>query len=250
MRRTNRRHVQTPKTPQYQRALLKITGEALMGNGNHLDMNGAIQTLAGEIQRMMRCFTPDLAIVVGGGNFVRGRDIKPFFGDQSKPDRMGMLATIINGIALDDALKKLGIETRHMSAVEVKEICEPYIQQRAIRHIEKGRVIILSGGTGNPNFTTDTAAIEKALDIGAAVVLKATKVGGVFSADPKLDPRAALFHEITYRDLLARELKILDQAAVGLASEKKMPIVVFNVFQKGNLRKIFSGQRVGTLISC
>lgn len=246
----HQRRTQTFKTPRYQRALLKITGEALMGNGNQLDMNGAIRTLASEIRSTLRGFTPDLAIVIGGGNFIRGRDIKPFFGDQSKPDRMGMLATVINGIALDDALKKLDIETRHMSAVEVKEICEPYIQQRAIRHIEKGRVIILSGGTGNPNFTTDTAAIEKALDIGAKVVLKATKVGGVFSADPKIDPHAALFQEITYRDLLARELKILDQAAVGLASEKKMPIIVFNVFQKGNLKKIFSGQRVGTLISC
>lgn len=216
------------------RVLLKITGEAFGSKSEPLNMK-KVQFIVEEIKCATDELSVQLAVVVGGGNFIRGKDLKPDFHDKSIPDRMGMLGTVMNALTLKDQLNSQNIQTRVLSSVEIKEICEPYIQARAVRHLEKGRTIILAGGTGNPNFTTDTAAIEKALDIGASRVLKATKVDGIYTADPKKSKDAKLIKRISYSGVLRKNLKILDQAAIGLAREKKMPILVFNMFKKGNL---------------
>jgi len=232
---------------EYERVLLKITGESFGGKSKPLAKKH-LEFVAREI-KSVRVEYPllEIAIIVGGGNFIRGKDLKPYFYDKTVPDRMGMLCTVVNAMALQDRLENLDIDTRVLSSVEVKEICEPYIKRRALRHLEKERVIILAGGTGNPNFTTDTAAIEKALDLQADIVLKGTKVSGVYDRNPD-EKDAKLLKKISFKEILQKDLKILDSSAVGLAREKKMKILVFNAFEKGNLLKAIEG-KIGSTIS-
>jgi len=186
--------------------------------------------------------------VVGGGNIFRGVDGSARGLDRASADYMGMLATVINGLALQAALEKTGVDTRVQTAIEMREVAEPYIRRRALRHLQKGRVVIFVGGTGNPYFTTDTAAALRAMEIGADVVLKATNVDGVYSADPKTDPAAVKFDELTYIEVLSRRLKVMDSTAISLCMDNGFPIVVFNLHEQGRLRQLVQGERVGTLV--
>jgi len=230
----------------YDRVLLKITGESFGGKSKPLAKT-ALGFIAGEIRNVKREFPAlEIIIVVGGGNFIRGKDLKSWFYDKTAPDRMGMLGTVINAMALHDRLEYFDIDTRVLSSVDIKEICEPYIQKKALRHLEKERVIIVAGGTGNPNFTTETAAIEKALDLKAEIVLKGTKVSGVYDRNPE-EENAKLLKKISYSEIMQKNLKILDSSAIGLAREKDMKILVFNAFKKGNLLKALEG-KTGSLI--
>jgi uridylate kinase len=222
--------------------LLKITGEALgKSDGESFDKEN-IKFIVGEIKSMLEKSSYKLAIVLGGGNFIRGKDLKPYFHDKSTPDRIGMICTILNALTLKDQLEKNGIETRVMSSLSIPQVCEPYIQKRALRHIEKGRTIIFSGGVGIPNFTTDMAAVEKALDIHAGVVLKATKVDGLYTSDPNKDHGAKIIKRISCTEVLKGRFSVMDHAAFGLAEEKKMLIRIFNLFKRGNLLKAAKGK--------
>ena len=191
----------------------------------------------------------ELALVVGGGNFFRGLAGSAFGVDRATGDYMGMLATVINSLALQSALEKLGVTTRVLSAIEIREVAEPYIRRRATRHLEKGRVVIFAAGTGNPYFSTDTAASLRAMEIGAEVILKATQVDGVYSADPKTEPGAIRYRELTYIDVLKRGLKVMDSTAISLSKDNRLPIVVFNFNVPGNLVRLLSGERVGTVVT-
>jgi uridylate kinase len=189
-----------------------------------------------------------LALVVGGGNFFRGRAGNAFGVDRATGDHMGMLATVINSLALQSALETLGVTTRVLSAIEIREVAEPYIRRRAIRHLEKGRVVIFAAGTGNPYFTTDTAAALRAMEIKAEVILKGTKVDGVYTADPMLDPHATKYPAISYLQVLEKQLKVMDATAISLCMDNKLPIVVFNLREVGNIRRIVLGEAVGTIV--
>jgi len=231
----------------YRRILLKISGEALAGDQEYGISTDVVRFIAGEVREVHQLGV-QIGMVIGGGNIFRGVVASAKGMDRSSADYMGMLATVMNGLALQDALEKLGVDTRVQTAIEMHEVAEPFIRRRALRHLEKGRVVIFVGGTGNPYFTTDTAAALRAMEIGADVVFKATKVDGVYSADPKTDPTAQKFEELTYIEILSRRLKVMDSTAISLCMENRFPIVVFNLQEKGRLRQLVFGERVGTLV--
>jgi uridylate kinase len=231
----------------YKRILLKISGEALAGSQEYGISNEVLGFIAAEVQDV-HALGVQIAMVVGGGNIFRGVDGSARGLDRASADYMGMLATVINGLALQAALEKTGVDTRVQTAIEMREVAEPYIRRRALRHLQKGRVVIFVGGTGNPYFTTDTAAALRAMEIGADVVFKATNVDGVYSADPKTDPAAVKFDELTYIEVLSRRLKVMDSTAISLCMDNGFPIVVFNLHEQGRLRQLVQGERVGTLV--
>jgi len=233
--------------PRYRRILLKLSGEALMGDQGFGIHPGVMMEIAGEIKQVVDLGV-QVGVVIGGGNIFRGLTASSEGMDRAAADQMGMLATVINGLALQDSLERLGVPTRVLSAIEMRQIAEPYIRRRATRHLEKGRVVIFVAGTGNPYFTTDTAASLRALEIGAEVILKATKVDGVYDRDPALDPEAQKLEELAYMEVLERDLKALDATAVSLTRESRIPIVIFNLRVKGNVKRVVMGEKVGTLI--
>jgi len=231
----------------YQRALLKLSGEALAGErGFGLDY-GVVERLADEVQAV-RALGADLGLVIGGGNIVRGTVAAKQGIDRVSADYMGMLATVINALALQDVLERKGVDTRVMTAIRMEALAEPYIRRRAIRHLEKGRVVIFAGGTGNPYFSTDTAAVLRALEIEAQALLKATNVDGVYTADPKKDPKAEFLPEITYHDAMVRGLGVMDANAFGLCKDNKLPILVFNINTPGAIARVLRGERLGTIV--
>ncbi|MBI4735229.1 MAG: UMP kinase [candidate division NC10 bacterium] len=232
---------------KYRRILLKISGEALAGRQEFGISADVVRFIAEEV-RDIHQLGVQVGMVIGGGNIFRGVEASAQGMDRSSADYMGMLATVINGLALQDALEKVGVDTRVQTAIEMREIAEPFIRRRALRHLEKGRVVIFVGGTGNPYFTTDTAAALRAMEITADVVFKATKVDGVYSADPKIDPTAQKFDELSYLEILSRRLKVMDSTAISLCMDNGFPIVVFNLQEKGRLRQLVCGERVGTLV--
>jgi uridylate kinase len=232
---------------RYQRILLKLSGEILAGQTGHGIDENVMSRLADEI-RDVHALGVQIGIVPGGGNIFRGLAASTRGMDRVGADDMGMLATVINGLALQHSLEKRGLYTRVMSAIEMARVCEPYIRRRAVRHLEKDRIVVLAAGTGNPYFTTDTAAALRAVEIGADVILKATKVDGIYSGDPLKEPDATFFPRITYKDILDRGLGVMDMTAITLCRENRLPIVVFNVGQRGNLLRIVEGETVGTLV--
>ncbi len=232
---------------RYGRILLKLSGEALLGSRQY-GVDPAKCGFIAEQVRIAHDAGVEVAIVVGGGNIFRGLAASAKGMDRATGDYMGMLATVMNGLALQDAMETAGMETRVMTAIGMNEVAEPYIRRRAVRHLEKGRVVILAAGTGNPYFTTDTAAALRAVEIGAAVLLKATKVDGVYSADPVTDASAVRYDELTYTDVLAQRLGALDSTAVSLCMDNEMPILVFDINQEGNISRAALGEPVGTLI--
>ena len=235
------------KRPQYKRILLKLSGEVLMGEGKYGIDPAAIQKIAREIKDVKNLGV-EVAIVIGGGNIFRGIAASAKGMDRASADDMGMLATIMNGIALQDALEKMDVHTRVQTAIEMREVAEPYIRRRAIRHLEKGRVVIFAGGTGNPYFTTDTTASLRAMEIGANVILKATKVDGVYDADPLLHKRARRYDELTYLDVLKKQLRVMDATAISLCMDHHIPIIVFNLKKTGNVKRVVLGEKVGTKV--
>jgi uridylate kinase len=232
---------------RYKRVLLKLSGEALQGTDSFGINHDVISEIASEVKDV-HDLGVEIAIVTGGGNFFRGARAGELGIDRASADYMGMLATMINGVALRNALENKGLHARLISALEVKEIAEPFIPRRAIRHLEKGRVVIFVAGTGNPFFTTDTAAALRAIEIKADVLLKATKVEGVFSADPKRVKNATKFSRISYADVLAKELKVMDSTAISLSKDNGLCIMIFDITQRGNIRRAICGERIGTLI--
>jgi len=234
--------------PRYKRILLKISGEALMGDAGYGIHPEAVATVADEI-REIHAMGVSVALVVGGGNIFRGIQARETGLDRVTADHMGMLATVINGLALQDALEKKGIPTRLMTAIAMQALAEPYIKRRAERHLEKGRVVIFAAGTGNPYFTTDSAAALRAIEVKAELLLKATKVDGVYSADPKKDPGAKLYASLSYMQALEEGLKVMDATAISLCMENAIPIRVFNLFQAGNIRRIVEGESIGSIVS-
>lgn len=234
--------------PRYRRVLLKLSGEALMGERSFGLCRSTLGTLTDEIAET-HGLGVELAVVVGGGNFFRGAAATLDGMDRVSADQMGMLATLINALALQDALEHRHIDTRVLSALEVRDVAEPFVRRRALRHLEKGRVVILAAGTGNPYFTTDTAAALRAMEIKAEVLLKATKVDGVYSSDPAVDPGARRLDKLGYLEVLKRGLKVMDATAISLCMDNGLPIVVFNVRESGNIRRIVLGEEVGSVVS-
>jgi uridylate kinase len=232
---------------KYKRILLKISGEAMMGDQSYGVDPATVDFIAKEIKEAVSKGV-QVAIVIGGGNIFRGVEASVKGIERASADYMGMLATVINALALQNYLEKYGIRTRVQSAIEMKELAEPYIRRKAIRHLEKGRTVIFAAGTGNPYFTTDTAASLRAMEIGADVILKATKVDGVYSADPMKDPSAKRFDKVTYIEVLKKGLSIMDSTAISLCMDNNLPIVVFNLRGKSNIRKILEGKKIGTLV--
>ena len=232
----------------YRRVLLKISGEALMGEQNYgIDVNVA-RSVAEELKAIHQLGV-QVAVVVGGGNIFRGVSKSAGNMDRSSADYIGMLATVMNAVVLQDALEKVAVHTRVMSAIDIPQLAEPFIRRRAIRHLEKDRIVIFAAGTGNPYFTTDSAAALRALEIKADIILKATKVDGVYSADPMMDATAELFTEITYRQVLERRLGVMDASAISLCMDNNLPIIVFNMREPGNIRRVVIGERgVGTKV--
>lgn len=231
----------------YQRALLKLSGEALAGErGFGLDY-GVVERLTDEVQAV-RALGADLGLVIGGGNIIRGTVAAKQGIDRVSADYMGMLATVINALALQDVLERKGVDTRVMTAIRMEALAEPYIRRRAIRHMEKGRVVIFAGGTGNPYFSTDTAAVLRALEMEAQALLKATNVDGVYTADPKQDPKAEFIPEISYQDAMVRGLGVMDANAFGLCKDNKLPILVFNINTPGAVARVLRGERLGTIV--
>jgi uridylate kinase len=231
----------------YRRVLVKLSGEALMG----AERFGIDRAVAGQIAREVadiRALGVELAIVIGGGNIFRGVAASAVGMDRAQADYMGMLATVINALALQDALEQEGVVTRVVTAIEMRSVAEPFIRRRAIRHIEKGRVVVFAGGTGNPYFTTDTAAALRAMEIKAEVILKATKVDGIYSADPVTNPGATKFDTLSYLDVLDRRLKVMDATAISLCMDNKLPIVVFNLREPGNMKRAILGEAIGTTV--
>ena len=232
---------------RYRRVLLKISGEALAGSAGYGIDPAVLVTFARELQEVheMGC---ELALVIGGGNIFRGLAASAQGIDRATGDYMGMLATVINALALQNALERLGVPTRVLSAIEMQAVAEPYIRRRATRHLEKRRVVIFAAGTGNPYFTTDTAASLRAMEIGAQVIFKATRVDGVYSADPETTPDATRFEELTYLDVLKRQLQVMDSTAISLCMDNGLPILVFNALRAGNIVKAIRGEAIGTLV--
>jgi uridylate kinase len=235
------------KEPAYKRILLKLSGEALIGNLTHGIDFATTKSIAEEIKEVHE-FGVEIAIMIGGGNIFRGIQGTEAGIDRASADYMGLLATIMNGIALQDAMEKIGVVTRHISAIEVKAVAEPFIKRRVSRHLQKKRIVIFTAGIGSPFFTTDTAAALRALEIRADVILKATKVDGVYSADPMVDKSAKKFSTIKYLDVIKKGLKVMDATAISLCKENNLPIVVFNLKKKGNIMKAVLGQKVGTKV--
>ena len=235
---------------KYKRILLKLSGESLMGNKNSFDPidSSIIAQYAKEIKQITEAGV-QVAIVIGGGNIYRGMNEADSGIERAQGDYMGMLATVINGIAVQSGLEKAGVYTRLQSAIKMEQIAEPYIRRRAIRHLEKGRVVIFGAGTGNPYFTTDTAGSLRAIEIQADVILKGTRVDGIYSADPEKDPTATKYNNISFSDCIQKNLKVMDMTAFTLCMENKLPIIVFDMNVAGNLLKIMQGEEVGTLVS-
>jgi uridylate kinase len=232
---------------KFSRVLLKLSGEALAGPqqfGIHLE---TIQAISREIVDAAHLGL-EMAMVIGGGNIFRGISASARGMDRSSADYMGMLATVINALAVQDSLEKLGLDTRVMSAINMQEVAEPYIRRRAVRHLEKGRVVICAAGTGNPYFTTDTAAALRAMELKADAILKATKVDGVFDKDPRQHPDAVMFRRLTYIEVLQKRLKVLDSTATSLCMDNNLPIIVFNLFTTGNIKRVFQGEDIGTIV--
>lgn len=235
------------ETMKYKRIMLKISGEALAGDERFGVSPGVLSFLADEIREIHELGV-QVAVVVGGGNIFRGIAASAEGMDRSSGDYIGMLATVINGLALQDVLERKGIATRVQTAIEMRQLAEPFIRRRAVRHLEKGRIVIFVGGTGNPYFSTDTAAALRAMEVGAEVVFKATRVDGVYTADPLLDPNAKKFDELSYIEVLNRRLKVMDSTAISLCMDNLFPIVVFNLRQPGILRQLVFGEKVGTIV--
>jgi len=234
--------------PAYRRILLKLSGEAFQGPQGFGIHGETIQSIAREIKEV-HALGVETAIMVGGGNIFRGARQKGFEIDRATVDYMGMLATVINAMALQDTLEKEGVFTRVLSAIEMKEVCEPFIRRRAVRHLEKGRVVIFGAGTGNPYFSTDTAAALRAMEIKADAILKATRVEGIYDADPEQVPDARFFAAISYREVLSQNLKVMDSTAISLCMDNGMPIVVFNMNRPGNIKRVVLGERVGSKVT-
>ncbi len=236
-----------PEKLKYKRVLLKLSGEALKGkNEGGIDPD-TINNIAKQVAEVKELGV-DLSLVIGGGNIFRGVAGATKGMDRSNADYMGMLATIMNAVAMQDALENMGIHTRVLSAIEVKEICEPYIRRRAIRHLEKGRVVIFAGGTGNPYFTTDTAACLRAMETGCEIILKATNVDGVYDKDPRKHSDAKFFEKLSYIDVLKGQLKVMDATAVSLCMDNNLPIIVFNLNKEGNIKRVVTGEKIGTTV--
>lgn len=234
--------------PTYKRILLKLSGEALAGDQGYGIDPKVIVDIADEIKDVIELGI-EVALVIGGGNIFRGLSAASSGMDRASADYMGMLATVMNSLAMQDALESVGVKTRVQSAIEMQEIAEPYIRRRAIRHLEKGRVVIFGAGTGNPYFTTDTAASLRAMEINAEVILKATKVDGVYSADPAKDKDAVKFETLTYLDVLQKKLQVMDATATSLCMDNGLPIVVFDLTRSGNIKKVVLGETIGTTVT-
>jgi uridylate kinase len=234
--------------PQYKRVLLKLSGEALMGDQGFGISSQVIKYVAEEIRSVFDLGV-QIAIVVGGGNIFRGIAATSYGMDRTSADHMGMLATVINSLALQDALEKKGIATRIQSAISMHEVAEPYILRRAVRHLDKGRVVIFAAGTGNPYFTTDTAAVLRAQEIHAEILLKATKVDGLYDSDPVINKEAKFLRRIKYMEVLEKQLKVMDMTAISLAMDNNLPLAIFNLKNKGNIRKVVCGEDIGTRIN-
>jgi uridylate kinase len=232
----------------YQRILLKLSGEALGSpdSGDGIDP-GQVQGIARQVARVVGVGV-EVALVCGGGNILRGAEFSKLGGHRATADYMGMLGTVINALALSDAIEQQGVETRVMTALEIRQVAEPFVRRRADAHLRRGKVVLLAAGTGNPFFTTDTAAALRANELGCEVLLKATKVDGVYSADPKLDPTATRYDELTYMEVLERDLRVMDGTAITLCKENDLPVVVFDLFQEGNLERVVRGEAIGTTI--
>ncbi len=233
--------------PYYKRVLLKLSGESLAGEQRYGIDPATITNIANEIKEVIACGV-QLALVIGGGNIFRGLAASAKGMDRASADYMGMLATMINSLAMQDALEQIGVYTRVQSAIAMQEVAEPYIRRRAIRHLEKGRVVIFGAGTGNPYFTTDTAASLRAMEIGADVILKGTKVDGVYSADPKKDPTAVKFSRLTYLEVLKKGLQVMDATSTSLCMDNDLPIIVFDITTYGNVKKVIFGEEIGTIV--
>jgi uridylate kinase len=237
-----------PTTPKYRRVLLKLSGEALMGDQGYGIDPATIERIAEEV-KSVHALGVQVAMVVGGGNIFRGLSGSAAGLERATGDYMGMLATIINSLALQSALERLGVQTRVQSAIPMQTVCEPYIRRRAIRHMEKGRAVIFAAGTGNPFFTTDTAAALRASETDCEALLKATKVDGVYSADPKKDKNAQRFEQLSYLDVLSRDLQVMDAAAIALSRENRIPILVFSIYDKGGFAAVVTGKGRYTIVS-
>ena len=233
--------------PAYRRVLLKLSGEALLGTGGFGIDPEVLDRIAAEV-RDVTVLGVQLGIVIGGGNIFRGIEAANHRIDRTTADYMGMLATVINSLALQSALERQGVVTRVQTAIEMKAVAEPFIQRRAVRHLEKGRVVIFGAGTGNPYFTTDTAATLRAVEIKAEVLIKATKVDGVYDRDPVKEENASRFEKISYTDVLAKNLKVMDATAISLCRDNGLPVVVFNLLRKGNIKRVVCGEAVGTVV--
>lgn len=233
--------------PRYKRILLKLSGEALMGGGSYGIDPQVIGDIAGEVRDVHRMGV-EVAVVIGGGNIFRGISGASQGMDRSTADYIGMLATVMNALALQQALEKIGGSTRVLTAIDMKEVAEPYIRRRAIRHLEKGRIVIFAAGTGLPFFTTDTTAALRAVEIGAEVLMKATKVDGVYDTDPEKNPDAIRYSRISFSEVLQKNLKVMDATAISLARDQNMRIVVFNLRKKGNIKRVILGETIGTLV--
>ncbi|MEW6660017.1 MAG: UMP kinase [Thermodesulfobacteriota bacterium] len=236
-----------PETPKYRRILLKVSGETLAGEKKFGLCPDTLKAIAQEIKGVT-ALKVEVGIVVGGGNIFRGLAVSAQGIERAVGDYMGMLATVINALALQDVLEKAGVPTRVLSAIAMHEVAEPYIRRRAMRHLEKGRVLIFAAGTGSPYFTTDTAAALRATEIGARAILKGTKVSGIYDRDPEKDAQALMLPRLTYFDILEKGLKVMDSTAVTMSMEQKIPIIVFKLLEPGNMRKVVLGQEVGTLV--
>lgn len=232
---------------RYKRIMLKISGEALMGDRGYGIDPVVINTIANEIKGVYKLGI-QIAVVIGGGNIFRGIAASAKGMERASADYMGMLATVLNGLALQDALEKRGVLTRVQTAIEMRELAEPYIRRRAIRHLEKKRIVIFAAGTGNPYFTTDTAASLRAMEIGAEVILKGTKVNGVYDSDPMKNKNAKKFDKLNYLDVLQKGLKVMDATAISLCMDNSLPIIVFNLKKSGNIKRIVLGEKVGTIV--
>lgn len=234
--------------PKYSRILLKLSGESLMGDRNYGISPAMLEAYAADI-KLITDIGVQVAVVIGGGNIYRGMNEAETGIERAQGDYMGMLATVINGMALQAALEKTGVNTRLQSAIKMEQIAEPYIRRRAIRHLEKGRVVIFGAGTGNPYFTTDTAGSLRAIEIDADVILKGTRVDGIYTADPEKDPTATRFETLSFSDVISRGLKVMDMTAFTLCQENNLPIIVFDMHKRGNLLEVVTGKQVGTLVN-
>jgi uridylate kinase len=235
------------RAPQFRRILLKLSGEALMGERSFGLEPSVVARIAGEIRELHE-LPVEIALVIGGGNIYRGVSSSKQEIDRVTGDHMGMLATVINSLAMQDALERLRVPSRVLTAIEIRQVAEPYLRRRALRHLEKGRVIIIAAGTGNPYFTTDSAAALRAMEVKAEVLLKATQVDGIYSADPRQHPDAQRLPEVSYQTVLEKGLKVMDATAISLCMDNKMPIIIFSLAEEGNIRRVVLGEKIGSIV--